>query len=88
MKNLYIAVGKGDWSKGDNIRKALSGVEHNADFDEIRLIVATFPDDDTPADDIIYHANGSYSLTGRATAEHFDGLEIVEYMKNLMGVGA
>jgi len=83
----YIAISyMSDWSKDDDVIKALKGLPdvkllNEKNLKSVRLIVVENNDELGDDDDIIFRADGGYTLEGKTEASHYDGNEIIEFLK-------
>lgn len=93
MRQEYIAIStlRGIWSKDtatpkEILRKVIGCPADKLDepttYEGTRLIVVTYPENETLKDDIGFSTkDANYTLMGRTTAEHYDGVEIYDFLE-------
>lgn len=69
MRTQYIAISPDTWGKGQTAKGALANADINQfHYDVSTVLEVTYPDNETDADDITFHWDGSYELKGKTTA--------------------
>jgi len=89
MKTRFVAinVGTGQFGKDDDPTQALrlayvtGKLNLSKNLELVRLLECQYPVDENEKDDVVFYADGSYTIKGRVIVTHYDKDEIVHFME-------